>query len=256
MQLIVHYFVEKLKGFWKALWFLKEILRNIFVGNIRWGEVLNQIYEQGLQSVMIVALTSFATGLVLALQSYIVMVRFGAKEVIAQVVVWSLVREMSPVFTGIVFSAKAGAKITAELGSMSVNDQILATRTLGVDPIEFLVVPRFLACCFVLPILCIISEIVGVAGGYLIGVFEAGIQGQYYINQTFKAVRFIDFIGGFSKIFFFAVLMGWTFCYQGFITKGGSIGVGKYTTQAVAYSIILIIVSDTILTKIIVALWG
>ena len=102
--------------------------------------------------------------------------RFGAKEYVAQLVALFLVRELSPVFGGFIFSGKAGSKIVAELGAMKVNDQIMATRTLGVDPIEFLVVPRMVACFLVLPGLIVLSEVVGIFGGYVIGVFDAHIQ--------------------------------------------------------------------------------
>jgi phospholipid/cholesterol/gamma-HCH transport system permease protein len=240
----------------KALYFLGEIAQHVFRGHIRLKEVLRQMYEQGVQSVVIITLASIATGAVLAIQGAVTLTRFGAKEYIAQLVAWSLVREMSPVFTAIIFSAKAGARIAAELGTMNVNDQMLATRTLGVDPVEYLVVPRMLACILVLPILTVVSEIVGITGGYLIGVFEANIPSAFYINQTVKAIRYVDFFSGFIKVFFFAVLVGWICCYQGFFTKGGSIGVGKFTTKAVAYSIILVILSNTVLTKIIIMFWG
>jgi len=239
-----------------AIYFLVDIIGHILKGHIRFRELVKQIFEQGSQSVIIIALTSIASGLVLALQGYSVLIRFGAKEFIAPLVALSLVRELSPVFTALIFSGKAGARITAELGSMNVNDQILATRTLGVDPIEFLVVPRMIACMIVLPILTIISEIVGIAGGYLIGVYEANIPSTFYINQTFKSIRYVDFFSGFVKVFFFAMLIGWICCYQGFFTRGGSLGVGKHTTRAVAYSYIFVIISNTILTKLMLTFWG
>ena len=239
-----------------ALMFLAETISNIVRGRIRFGEVLKQIYEQGYQSVLIIALTSLASGLVLALQGYVAMQRFGAKEYVAHLVALSLVRELSPVFTALIFSGKAGARMTAELGTMNVNDQILATRTLGVDPMEYLVVPRMLACFLVLPLLTIVSEIVGIMGGYLIGIFEADIPGAFYLNQTFKAIHYVDFFSGFTKVFFFAIFIGWICCYQGFLTQGGSQGVGKFTTKAVAYSYIIVILSNTVLTKIILMLWG
>lgn len=240
----------------QAVCFLGEILGHVLKGRVRFSEVLKQIYEQGLQSVTIVVLTSLASGMVLALQGYVAMARFGAKEYIAHLVALSLVRELGPVFTALIFSGKAGARITAELGTMNVNDQILATRTLGVDPIDYLVVPRIAACVLVLPILTVIAEITGIAGGYLVAVSEAQIPGSFYINQTIKAVGYVDFFSGFIKVFFFAIIIGWVCCYQGYFTKGGSLGVGKFTTQAVAYSYIFIILSNVVLTKVILTFWG
>ena len=240
----------------ESFWFLIDILRKIFTGRVRVGQMLKQTYEQGIQSIIIIALTSLASGVVLALQSSVVLDRFGAKEFIAPLVALSLVRELSPVFTALIFSGKAGARITAELGAMNVNDQILATRAMGVDPIEFLVVPRFLACFIALPLLTVFSEIVGIFGGYIVAVYEANVPGPFYINQTIESIRYVDFFSGFFKTFFFSILVGWVCCFQGYNTGGGSLGVGRFTTQAVAFSYILIIVSNTLLTKIILVFWG
>jgi phospholipid/cholesterol/gamma-HCH transport system permease protein len=240
----------------KATILLGEVVFCIIRGRIRWGEVFKQAYEQGVQSLFIVTLASFASGAVLAMQSRVAMERFGAKEMIAQLVALSLVRELGPVFTALVFSGKSGAGMAAELGTMSVNNQIQATRVLGVDPAEFLVVPRMLACFLVLPVLVVISELVGILGGYLIVVTETDIPSSYYITQTINAVGYIDFFSGFVKVFFFAILIGWICCYKGFYASGGSLGVGRYTTQAVALSYIAVIVSNTILTKVILTFWG
>ena len=256
MTLPIRFFANYIAELGKALCFLGEIASHVFRGHIRGREVLKQMYEQGVQSIVIIALALLSTGAVLAIQGAVTLTRFGAKEYIAQLVAWSLVREMGPVFTAIIFSAKAGARITAELGTMNVNDQMLATRALGVDPVEYLVVPRMVACFLVLPILTVISEVVGIAGGYLVGVFEVNIPGAIYMSQTFKAIRYVDFFSGFIKVFFFSVLISWICCYQGFFTTGGSIGVGKFTTRAVAYSIILVILSNTVLTKIIIMFWN
>ena len=239
-----------------ATLFLGNVLACIFSGRIRWQEVFKQAYEQGVQSVLIVAMASFASGAVLALQGFVMLNRFGAKEYVAQLVVLSLVRELSPVFTAFIFSGKAGARMAAELGTMNVNDQILATRTLGVDPVEFLIVPRMVACFLVLPCLVLFSELVGVFGGYVIGVWDSGIQSSTYIYQTIRWVRFVDFFSGFSKTLFFGLIVGWVCCYQGFQTQGGSLGVGKYTTRAVAFSYMLVVISNTILTKFILTFWG
>lgn len=250
------YIGEFVVGTGNALVFLKDVAGCILRGKIRVGEVLKQIYEQGVQSVMIIVLASLASGAVLAIQGYVMLNQFGAKEYVAQLVALSLVRELSPIFGSFVFSGKVGARITAELGTMSVNDQITATRTMGVDPIEFLVVPRMLGAFLVLPGLVVLSEIVGIFGGYCVGVWDANIQSATYINQTLSAIDFNDFFSGFVKTLFFGFLISWICCYQGFQAKGGSLGVGQYTTKAVALSYILIVISNTVLTKIILTFWG
>src|SRR3990167_1481591 len=251
MTYLLYYILGFMAGLGNALYFSGDVFRQVFSGKTRMKEVLKQMYEQGIQSVIIIALTSLATGMVLALQSYTILQRFGAKEYMSQLVALSLVRELSPVFGALIFSGKAGARMAAELGTMNVNDQILATRTMGVDPVEFLVVPRMVACFFVLPILVVFSEVLGIFGGYIIAVYEANIPGSFFINRTMESIRYVDFFGGFIKTFFFAILIGWICCYQGFNTKGGSLGVGQYTTKAVAFSYIFIVLSNMVLTKII-----
>jgi len=253
---IVTPIISRVASLGRGAGFLGDIVVCVLQGRVRWGEVFKQVFEQGVQSLVIVMLASFASGAVLAMQAQATLNRFGAKEFIAQLVALSLVRELSPVFTALVFSGKSGAGMAAELGTMSVNSQIMATRTLGVDPVEYLVVPRILACLIVLPILVVISELVGILGGYVIGVSEANISSIYYVNETIKCIGFVDFFIGFIKVFFFAVFIGWTCCYKGFFTSGGSLGVGRYTTQAVAMCYVGILVSNTILTKIILTFWG
>lgn len=245
-----------LQSIGQAIFFLGDIFALIIRGRIRFNDVLDQMYEQGVQSIVIVMLTSFATGAVLGLQGFITLQRFGAKEFVARLVVLSLLREMSPVFTALIFSGKAGAGITAELGTMNTQDQIQATRVMGVDPLEFLVVPRFLACMLVLPALVIISEFLGILGGYMIAVGQGHLPGIFYIHQTLDAVGYVDFFSGYIKVFFFATIVGWICCYQGFFTQGGATGVGRYTTKAVAYSYIAVILSNTVLTKLILTFWG
>ncbi|MBF0483166.1 MAG: ABC transporter permease [Candidatus Omnitrophica bacterium] len=240
----------------EAVVFFSRALKFIITGKIRFNEVWKQVYEQGAQTVIIVILTSLAAGAVLAMQGYVSMSRFGAKEYVSHLVALSLVRELGPVFTALIFSGKAGAKITAELGTMNVNDQMTATRAMGVDPMEYFVVPRMLACFLVLPLLVIIFELVGMFGGYIVGVGQAHLPGAFYLAQTQRAIEYVDFFSGFIKVFFFAVIIGWTCCFQGFNTKGGSLGVGQHTTNAVAYSYILVIISNTILTKLILTIWG
>ncbi|NTV29275.1 MAG: ABC transporter permease [Candidatus Omnitrophica bacterium] len=240
----------------RSFLFFGEVMSYILRGKIRWVDVFRQIYEQGVQTLLIVMMTSFASGAVLAMQSQVVLERFSAKEFIAQLVALSLVRELSPVFTALVFSGKAGAGMAAELGTMSVNNQIQATRTLGVDPIEFLIVPRVLACMIVLPILGVLSEILGIVGGYVIATTQAGIPGVYYYHQTVNAIGYVDFFCGFVKVCCFAVMIGWISCYQGFYTSGGSLGVGRFTTKAVAFCYISVLVSNAFLTRLVLTIWG
>jgi len=223
---------------------------------IRWKELLEQVYELGINAFGIVSITALATGMVLAVQSAAVLERFGATEYIAKLVALSLVRELGPVLTSLVFIGKSGAKISAEIGTMSVNEQILATRTLGINPIDFFGISRILACVIALPLLVFWSEVLGVLGGMVITVLQENISPLAYINQAFDSLKLVDFVGGMMKTLVFSLLIGIISCFKGFRTTGGSLGVGKYTTQAVALSSIAVIVSNFLLTKIIINIWG
>ncbi len=243
-------------SFGRAALFLGRIAGVVLRGRVRWGLVFKEVYAQGVQSLAIVMLAALASGAVLAMQGQVMMSRFGAKEFIAQLVALSLVRELGPVFTALVFSGKSGAGMASELSTMTVNSQVLATRMLGVDPVEFLIVPRFLACVIALPLLVVIAEVVGIFGGYIIGVGEAGVPSAFYISQTISAVGFVDFFTGLLKAVFFSGLIGWICCYRGFAAAGGSLGVGQATTRAVAACYISVIVSNTVLTKLVLTFWG
>lgn len=252
---IVNAIGERMARIGDAIFFLRDILKVIARGKVRWSAVMTQMYEQGVSSIVVIILTSMASGMVLGLQGFVTLQQFGAKEFVARLVALSLLRELGPVFTALIFSGKAGAGITAELGTMNTQEQIQATRAMGVDPIELLVVPRFLACVLVLPVLVIVADIVGILGGLAIAVTEANLPAAFYINATMQSVDYPDFFSGFIKVFFFSVIIAWVCCYKGFFTKGGALGVGRFTTQAVAYSYISVIVSNTVLTKIILTLW-
>ncbi len=256
MRNLIKSFADKFSRVGDAIYFLKDVIKVIFSGKVRWHDVLSQMYDQGVQSIIIIILTSLASGTVLALQGFVTLEKFGAKEFIPRLVALSLVRELGPVFTALIFSGKSGAGITAELGTMNTHDQIQATRAMGVNPIELLVVPRFLACMLVLPVLVVISEFVGISGGYLIGVSQANLPGAFYWNETLGSIDYVDFFSGLIKAYCFSFIIAWICTFKGFYTTGGALGVGRFTTQAVAYSYIAVIISNAVLTKILLTIWG
>jgi phospholipid/cholesterol/gamma-HCH transport system permease protein len=237
-----------------VLLFSLDIFKLIARGRVRFRDVLVQIYEQGFDSILIVAITSLATGMVLGLQGYFVLVRFGAKDFVSVLVALSLLRELSPVLTSIVFSGKVGAKIAAELSTMNVSEQMLATRAMGVNPMEYFVVTRVVAAVLVLPILVVISDFVGIMGGYFAVSFEGSTNLIYYFRKTLEAIALKDFLTGIFKGFIFSLIVGIISSFEGFRATGGSLGVGRFTTKAVAASYILIIVTNFLLTKILLSL--
>jgi len=213
-------------------------------------QVFEQMARIGVDSLPIVFLISMFTGMVLALQSAYQMQRFSAEMYIASLVAFSMTRELGPVLTALILAGRVGASITAELGTMQVTEQIDALETLATNPIKYLVVPRFLALIVMLPLLTIYSDIVGILGGYLIGVCKLGISHSLYMKNTWQPLKYKDVFTGLIKSFFFGVIVCIVACFEGMKTEGGAEGVGRSTTRAVVVSFILIIASDCFFTAL------
>jgi len=220
----------------------------VFVPPFRRKELFMQMYRIGVLSMPIVFLVSLFTGMVLALQSAYQLTKMDAQIYISSLVALSVVRELGPVLTALVVAGRVGASITAELGTMKVTEQIDALETLAANPVKYLVVPRFLALCIVLPLLTVYADFIGIIGGYLIGVYKLLIGSTIYIKMTFDPLMFKDVFTGLFKSFVFAVIICIVSCYEGFRTEGGAEGVGKATTLSVVTSFILIIAADCLFT--------
>ncbi len=209
-----------------------------------------QLVFIGNESLPIVALVTLAIGAVLALQAAYQLKQFGAVLYTGGLVSVSMVRELGPVVTAIVIAGRVGASITAELGTMKVQEEIDALTTMGIPAIPYLVVPRIIAIALMLPCLNILGDIVGMLGGYLIGTFGLGMNSDLYIQENFKTLAHKDVWTGLAKSFLFALLIGFISNYKGLTVQGGAEGVGRATTQSVVLSIIMIIVADCVLTAI------
>jgi phospholipid/cholesterol/gamma-HCH transport system permease protein len=216
----------------------------------RYGLVVEQIEYIGIKSILIATFTALFTGLVFALQLAFSLKRFGAESFAANVLAVSLVRELGPVLTGLLVGGRVGAGITAEVGSMNVTEQIDAVRALGADPVRELVAPKILACTIVLPVLTVFSIVVGIISGMLITMRELGVNPTYYMNQVYNVLEISDFIGGVGKSAYFGMIIGLVGCYRGFTTVGGTVGVGKATTESVVTISLSILVADFFLTKL------
>jgi phospholipid/cholesterol/gamma-HCH transport system permease protein len=204
----------------------------------------------GFFSLPVVALTALFTGMVLALQSYTGFSRFGAESAIASVVVLSVTRELGPVLAGLMVSGRAGAAMAAELGTMRVTDQIDALSTLSTDPMKYLVAPRLLAGIIALPLLVVLADILGVAGGYLVSVHKLGFSSGGYLTSTFSNLEAQDVVSGLIKASVFGFIIALMGCFNGYRSKGGAQGVGTATTTAVVSASILILALDYVLTQI------
>lgn len=214
-----------------------------------------QMLEIGIRSFPVTALTSLFTGMVLALQSgYSFRNIFNEPVYVGTVVGFSMAKELGPVMTALVVAGRVGAAIAAELGTMKVTEQIDALYTLGTNPVKYLVVPRFIACFIMIPILTVFSVFIGVWGGYFVSVYRLSVASTVYWDDIFNTMDQADFFHGFIKSFFFAVIIVVVSCYKGFQTSGGAEGVGKSTTSAVVISMVLILVTDYFLSAILVAL--
>lgn len=208
----------------------------------------------GVDSFGVTALTSLFTGMVLALQGGNTIGNiFGDPIYVGTLVTFSLIRELGPVLTAVVVSGRAGAAVTAHIGTMAVTEQLDALYTLGTNPTQYLVIPRMAAFLLTIPILTIFSNIFGVFGGYLVAVYALGIPGEVYMTDVTSFMGVADFMHGFLKSFVFAFLVATVCCYKGVSTRGGAEGVGKSTTGAVVTCIVMILVLDYFLTAILTA---
>ncbi len=215
------------------------------------NNINKQMNEVGVNSLVVASLTSISVGMVMAMQT-----GAASKNILNEplyvgtAVGFSIVKELGPVLTAIVIAGRVGAAITAELGTMRVTEQIDALYTLGANPVKYLVVPRFLACVVMVPILTIYSNILGILGGLFISVYKLAIPSTRYYHDIVDFMRTKDIIHGLVKCVVFGVIIALISCYKGFTTEGGAEGVGKATTQSVVLSMVLILVTDTFLTNI------
>ena len=218
--------------------------------SIKRQPVFEQMVFMGARSVVIVFFVTFFTGVVLAMQSAQQLSKLGGTIYVASLVSISICRELGPVLTALVIAGRIGAAITAEIGSMQVNEQIEALETMAINPVRFLVVPKVVALFFMLPCLTVIGDLSGMLGGYIIGVSNLGINSYLYLQTAFEYLTLKDVYTGLSKSLVFALIIALVGCYQGLNTRGGAVGVGRATTISVVTSFILIIVADCVVTGI------
>ncbi|MCK6572401.1 ABC transporter permease [Myxococcota bacterium] len=202
----------------------------------------------GVGSLFIVLLTGLFTGAVFALQGAVAFRLFNAESLVGSTVALSLARELSPVLTGLMVTGRAGSGIATELGTMRVTEQIDALYTMAVNPVQYLIVPRFIAGLIMVPVLSVLFTMVGMLGAYFVGVVLLHIDQGIFIGKTRWFVDPADLSSGLIKAFFFGGILTMVGCYKGYYASGGARGVGVATTQAVVYGSVLILVADYFLT--------
>ena len=212
--------------------------------------IIDQIYHVGSRSLVLIIVATISTGMVMSLQFGLGLEKFGAKLYVPHLVAISIVKEMGPVFTSLMFAARVGAGISSELSSMMITQQVDAIRALGTSPIKRLVIPRVVACFVALPSLTVVANVFSLIGAITVGAVELGLDPLFFMKNVSATVSFFDFLSGILKTFVFALIVAFVSCYYGLNTKKGTKGVGIATTKAVVTSSLLILVGDFFLSKL------
>ena len=239
------------KQIWEFLLLASEIFYWSFIAIFnrkahRKGEILKQSLLIGVDAVGIISLLSLIIGLILALQSAAQLRQFGANIFIADLIAISMVREMGPMMTAIIIAGRSGSSIASEIATMKVTEEIDALKMMALDPIRFVVVPKFNAMSISMPLLVVLSMLIGIFGGFIIAVTYLDLSPMSYINEVLNILKMKDIVVGISKSFTFAWIIVIIGSYFGFNVKGGAEGVGKVTTASVVASIFAVIILDAI----------
>jgi len=221
------------------------------------AKIVQQIYDIGASSTTIIALVGFFTGMVLGLQSYHALVKLGAQGAIGTLVALSLVRELGPVLTAIMITARAGSAITAEIGVQRISEQIDALDTMRIEPMRYLISPRIIASIISFPILTAFFDLIGIFGGFMSAVVLLGANAGTYFHRVQASLEMKDLTDGFIKAIVFAVIVSTVCCYQGYFAhmredSHGAKAVGFSTTSAVVLSCVLVLVSDYVVTSLLI----
>jgi len=225
-------------------------IRYAFTPPFKLKNLFKQMEFVGVQSLFVVILTGSFTGMVLALQGFNALKRFGAESLVGPTVALSMARELGPVLTGLMVTGRAGSAMATELGTMRVTEQIDAIETMAINPVKYLVVPRILSGIVMFPVLTVVTSFVGVVGGYIIGVKMLGINPGVYIGRTIDFVNIQDIFSGLAKSVVFGLITTLVACYHGFYAKGGAEGVGKAATSSVVTGSVMILISDYIISSL------
>lgn len=235
--------------------FVFRFLKNAFIPPYEFTQIKKHMDELGVKTLPIVSVTGLIIGLVLTLQSQPVLVRFGAEGFLPFMVSISVVRELGPVITALIFAGRVSSGIGAELGSMRVTEQIDAMEVSAIDPFKYLVVTRVIACSIILPILTMYVIFLAIAGCYIAIVLVKDMTLELYIGQVVEAIKFGDFIPGVGKTIFFGFIVGIVGAYKGYTADKGTEGVGKASTTSVVVASLLILIVDMVLVKVTLWLW-
>ncbi len=232
------------------LLFLVRSLGWLFRPPLRLYQIIKQIHFIGFKSTFVVILTALFTGMVLALQGYYSLRKFGSEGLLGSAVALSMIRELGPVLASLMVTARAGSAMTAEIGIMRITEQIDALETMAINSLQYLITPKMVAALISVPLLVALFDVVGIGGGYVVGVKLLGVSGGAYWSSIESAVVWRDVYGGILKSICFGLIISWVCCYKGYFTKMSAEGLGKATTESVVLASVLILVWDYFLTSI------
>lgn len=230
--------------------FILNVFVQVFRPPFRLNLIIKQIYYIGFRSLSVIVLVGVFTGAVLAVQAEYTLAKFGATAFAGSAIALSLLRELGPVLTALMVNGRAGSAVTAELGIMKISEQVDALRSMSLDPVKFLIMPRIVAGIICVPLLTAIFNTVGILGGYVVGVGTLGLSSGMFWSQIYQAVEEIDVISGMVKAFFFGLGIFWIACFKGWNCGFGAVGVNKATTDAVVASSVYILVVNYFLSSI------
>lgn len=213
-------------------------------------EVTYQLFFTGIKSLPVITVVALFTGMIFAVQTGIELQRYGQEVQVGGAVTVVMLREMGPFMTALIIAASVGASIAAQLGTMTVSEEISALEIMSINPIRFLVMPRLVALCLMMPILTFYTDLLAVTGGALIGYTQLGIELPAYIDNALLYATNKDLYTGLLKAFCFGFIICMVSCHQGFSTRGGAVGVGKATRSTVVISFLVILITGFILTKL------
>ena len=245
-----HFILSIMDGLGRSGIFLGNAIFWAFIPPLKVGKVFKQISFIGAKSTSIVILTGAFTGMVLTLQAFYGMRKFGAEALLGPTVALSLIRELGPVISALMVTGRAGSALSAEIGIMRITEQIDAMELMDLNPYRYIVVPNLLAGIISFPLLAAIFDVVGIYGGYLVGVKLLGVSEGGYFGEMSNFIDMKEILQGLYKSLSFGLIVTWICCYRGFTTTYGAEGVSKATTQAVVTSSVLVLVWDYFITSI------
>jgi len=232
------------------LLFLVRSFGWLFRPPLRVFQITKQMHFVGFKSTFVVILTALFTGMVLALQGYYSLRKFGSEGLLGSAVALSMIRELGPVLAALMVTARAGSAMTAEIGIMRITEQIDALETMAINSLQYLITPKMVASVISVPLLVALFDVVGIGGGYVVGVKLLGVSGGSYWSSIESAVEWRDVYGGILKSISFGLIISWVCCYKGYYTKMSAEGLGKATTESVVLASVLILMWDYFLTSV------